>query len=605
MSSTIEKHIPLQVLSHGSKKRRDKVIASLIECGTEILSTLEPMCHHGSWRLRQSALRVVATLKGPDAPAFLLPFLRDTNWRVVAQVIELLGQHAEHCTEETRTTIYDIYKQARTKTLRTACIESLSQHHDWLSEEERTQILLDPPEIFELWKRNFITLAEENEALTPLLCHRLRTICFPKQADPYEPTLSKHYTYEEWKALKERCQPPHTTPKKSEYIELLSVLCQYQRVQKEAFHALITAYAGSHLVHKDQILTILEAYEEEAIDQLIAILQHDTYDGNKEIASYLLEKLSTHAHTILDRLLPLLSSEEKRLRKWASKSLKFILCEAPEERPLHQNIAYVRAILAQTPDRHIWRVLCALMDSWPEGPDKEACVDYANAHMGHWDDSLRLASSDWREEIVEGHIHAHWRLVRDVSFDNHPLDEDFETFLGSPALTLITRLSLRGKRLTKEAFRALAMSPYTNALTHLFLHRTGFDTGAARIFERATHFDALQKLYLSENPIKNEGLIHLLNARFMQQLTYLNLNMTHLSAGAGMSLHQLAKGALYKLLLANNQLTYNDVKQIVETEGWTSLQFLDVHGNQLSEDELRTGQQETHKTPFYVGFVKN
>mgnify|MGYP000719444452 CR=1 FL=1 len=70
--------------------------------------------------------------------------------------------------------------------------------------------------------------------------------------------------------------------------------------------------------------------------------------------------------------------------------------------PLNERMEALRGIMGQSPSKEAWQALCALLDDWPEKSHLDMGLEYAEAHLEHWPDLLRMLPERWI--TASGHL---------------------------------------------------------------------------------------------------------------------------------------------------------------------------------------------------------
>jgi uncharacterized protein (TIGR02996 family) len=113
---------------------------------------------------------------------------------------------------------------------------------------------------------------------------------------------------------------------------------------------------------------------------------------------------------------------------------------------------------------------------------------------------------------------------------------------GSPYLTHLKSLSLRGCPVGDEGAEALALSPRMSALEHLLLNSAGVGDRGAAALARSEHLTSLRELYLGDgNPITDAGALAIASAAGLPQLAELHLWGTRIGAAGARALADFAE----------------------------------------------------------------
>ena len=62
----------------------------------------------------------------------------------------------------------------------------------------------------------------------------------------------------------------------------------------------------------------------------------------------------------------------------------------------------LQELFQQPPEESVWRAICELFATWSDAREKEEALDYADAHLSHWDGTLRHVTSAWGSLYSDG-----------------------------------------------------------------------------------------------------------------------------------------------------------------------------------------------------------
>lgn len=163
-----------------------------------------------------------------------------------------------------------------------------------------------------------------------------------------------------------------------------------------------------------------------------------------------------------------------------------------------ERFALLRNLLLHSPAPFVWQQLYTLLESWPQGEELWLAIEYAEQHLEHWPDSLRLVSSECalvqerrQSSSTESPL---WRLFRGFyNTEQHgiPLTE----LSYWPEARLWTHFHDERSQTSTWEFNALAKSPLAPSLQHLTL--PGFSLERKSIEHLAFAFPRLQSLDVS------------------------------------------------------------------------------------------------------------
>jgi hypothetical protein len=250
-----------------------------------------------------------------------------------------------------------------------------------------------------------------------------------------------------------------------------------------------------------------------------------------------------------------------------------------------ERFALLQELLQQPPEESVWGAICELFATWPDEREKEEALDYADAHLSHWNDTLRHITSAWGSLYSNGEVSSLGKLMRSIRLYRreqygyteltrianssylqnlkrliilrsdisggcknlarspylHNLThleihrsewrkkDDFASLVNSPILESLAFLELSYMDLEGEDVAALAQSPFLKRLTHLDLSQNGIGAKGLEAIAQANNFQNLKELNLSYNWIKDAGAYELAKSPYLQNLEDLNLCESELS----------------------------------------------------------------------------
>jgi len=249
-----------------------------------------------------------------------------------------------------------------------------------------------------------------------------------------------------------------------------------------------------------------------------------------------------------------------------------------------ERFALLQELLQQPPEESVWGAICELFATWPDEREKEEALDYADAHLSHWNDTLRHVTSAWGSLYSNGEVSSLGKLMRSIDlyrreqygyteltrianssylqnlkrliilrsdidsacknlarspylhnlthleiYRSEWLQDDFTALVNSSILESVTFLKLSRMGLKNEDVAALAQSPFLKRLTHLNLRQNWIGAKGVEAIAQANNFQNLKQLNLSSNGIKDAGAYELAKSPYLQNLEELNLCETQLS----------------------------------------------------------------------------
>jgi uncharacterized protein (TIGR02996 family) len=181
-----------------------------------------------------------------------------------------------------------------------------------------------------------------------------------------------------------------------------------------------------------------------------------------------------------------------------------------------------------------------------------------------------------------------------LRFTGSPLQE----LLRHPAALRLERLDLSDCELRGTDFEHLAQAPSLGRLQSLLLSYNSLGPLEMGFLSSAPYLAELRHLWLMGGNLTGDGLRTLARTRFLPQLALLDLSQNALGGHLGSFFASPQVAALTCLRIAQTNLNFDDVQQLVRGAFWPNLTYLDLSHNELHPRDLQTlVQAATAPTP--------
>jgi hypothetical protein len=179
-------------------------------------------------------------------------------------------------------------------------------------------------------------------------------------------------------------------------------------------------------------------------------------------------------------------------------------------------------LLQQPPEATVWGAICDLFAIWPEEREKEEALDYADAHLSDWNDTLRHVTSAWRSLYSNGKVSSLGKLIRSIDLYRREQYGDTELIriANSSYLQNLKSLSIISSEIYCGGCKNLARSPYLHSLTHLEIHRSEWLQDDFTALVNSSILESLTFLKLSRMDREDEDVAPLAQSPFFFKKTY-------------------------------------------------------------------------------------
>ncbi len=203
----------------------------------------------------------------------------------------------------------------------------------------------------------------------------------------------------------------------------------------------------------------------------------------------------------------------------------------------------LRQFVFDAPDEESWLELVLLLDDWPQGPELDIALEYAQHHTARWPEDLIDMPEEWLHSLHNPRqpVHPGLAMARYLFLEHtqlHPINgaikrlaqtqracclqklyiteaqhtdpKDLAALLRAPHLSGLKTLQIKGapRRGTRAVLEAFADAPFK--LDHLEWSDAGLDASALRLLLGAPCLSKLKLLDLSYNNLKATGAQRLL-----------------------------------------------------------------------------------------------
>jgi hypothetical protein len=266
-----------------------------------------------------------------------------------------------------------------------------------------------------------------------------------------------------------------------------------------------------------------------------------------------------------------------------------------------ERFALLQELLQQPPEESVWGAICELFATWPDEREKEEALDYADAHLSHWNDTLRHVTSAWNPLYSNGEVSSLGKLMRSIRLYRREQNgyRELTRIANSSYLQNLKRLIILRSDIYGGGCKNLARSPYLHNLTHLEIHRSEWikeDDFASLV--NSPILESLAFLKLSYMDLRDEDVAALAQSPFLKRLTHLDLSQNGIGAKGLEAIAQASKFQnLKKLNLSYNWITDAEAYELVKSPYLQNLEELNLCESELSEsgkNALKTAPQFQH-----------
>lgn len=227
--------------------------------------------------------------------------------------------------------------------------------------------------------------------------------------------------------------------------------------------------------------------------------------------------------------------------------------------------------LAQSqPSSVIWKQVCKLIDKIPYRYLTDAFIGWMDDLFVHWPDHLRILTDRWQKHFVREHDNPKYTLIRHLTLPSNAFyynQDMLSDVLSSASLTQITALNMSGANLGPG--RAIALIN-------------------AKILKNLKH------LTLSHCQLRGHDLIELMKQPWFKNLETLLLDHNFLGNRCIEALCQIPFEHLKELSLAAVGINANGVEHIVNGEYFEDLHKLNLNGNRLNQHSKQLLEDATN-----------
>lgn len=297
----------------------------------------------------------------------------------------------------------------------------------------------------------------------------------------------------------------------------------------------------------------------------------------------------------------------------------------------------LRSLVQSSPDARAWGRICQLVDMFDANTQRDMVFPYLTSALRRWPDAVRVAPISWTRQIMRGHAHAKFDLVRTLRLDGKALgaraieplcrilddynltvidlsgsglkDEATLLLLRQPLLSKIHTLKLNDNQLGWGALGAITQSEHLENLHTLELDRATEFASGLELLSRAKNLSSLREFSFSTSTpseLEVEPAWRFSRAPWLAQLERLSLKNLSCSNGAldsilaalpetlrELNLCNIHRGTardfilsthlpeLRTLTLRNCQLRADDVAQLATTSCAKNLSDLDLSHNNI------------------------
>jgi hypothetical protein len=264
-----------------------------------------------------------------------------------------------------------------------------------------------------------------------------------------------------------------------------------------------------------------------------------------------------------------------------------------------ERFALLQELLQQPPEESVWGAICELFATWPDEREKEEALDYADAHLSHWNDTLRHVTSAWGSLYSNGEVSSLGKLMRSIRLyrrEQYGYTE-LTRIANSSYLQNLKRLIILRSDIDGGC-KNLARSPYLHNLTHLEIHRSEWLQDDFTALVNSPILESLAFLQLSRMGLKNEDVVALAQSPFLKRLTHLNLRQNWIGVKGVEAIAQANNFQnLKQLNLSSNGIIDAGAYELAKSPYLQNLEELNLCETQLSEsgkNALKTAPQFQH-----------
>lgn len=156
----------------------------------------------------------------------------------------------------------------------------------------------------------------------------------------------------------------------------------------------------------------------------------------------------------------------------------------------------------------------------------------------------------------------------------------------SSVLGQLRSLDIHGNALHSEGLTPLVTNRKCGGLKELRIGKNHLDATSMLALAASPHFQRLEVLSLSENPIGDEGLTNFCKAAFLPKLVRLELNKCALKEKAGQILANSEFHRLESLAIDKNAWTTTGIQDLLASEHLFSLRDLSIDESSLTDDTV-------------------
>lgn len=243
------------------------------------------------------------------------------------------------------------------------------------------------------------------------------------------------------------------------------------------------------------------------------------------------------------------------------------------------------------PHAQTWDAVCDALEQWDaQDAALEVALQYAQPHLAHWPDALRVAPAAWWHRQEAGQREPRLVLARALELSGYRGGPSRAQALASqPGPAYITHLKLANNHLGDAGTLALARSPWLSQLLELDLSVNHLTCSALEALAQSPTLHRLASLDLSYNRVGPMGAQALAQSHSLGRLRSLRLWHNQLGPRGAMLLAESPLlGALEELKLGSNAIGDSGAMALLEAipKRMTSLRRLDLSGNQIGAETL-------------------
>lgn len=179
----------------------------------------------------------------------------------------------------------------------------------------------------------------------------------------------------------------------------------------------------------------------------------------------------------------------------------------------------LRSLVQSAPEPRAWGRICQLVDVFDANTQRDMVFPYLTSALRRWPDAMRVAPISWTRQIMRGHAHAKFDLVRTLRLEGKALGaraiEPLCRVLDDYNLTVI---DLSGSGLKDEATQILLRQPLLSRIHTLKLNDNQLGWGALGAITQSEHLENLHTLELDRATEFASGLEILSGAKNLPNL---------------------------------------------------------------------------------------